>query len=311
MGKSKKTKKESEEIDPRPWFEKESELEAFLNLVNYQGFVLEEAVSEAVSDWHQAAKIHRGDVFDRPERRGGGRAEIDLWVESNDIIFDLESKRSDYDWVFLREAEDKCDVHIISGPDKRVRVTNSVLPKINCVSGVVVEVSENPANFNLTKQSKEGSTPSVAKRSSRDEYVHNAVRQALFNTEILIHEHLKDNSWPTRFPRYFIPVVVTNAKLLSVTYSKKDIDDKACLTKFENITPVPFAAVNHAEILFQRSRFGNPIHHDGGFPAQSSPVKSFDSRFKGTHNKTVFVVNKEKITDFLTIITNKFDLGLD
>ncbi len=283
----------------------------FLNLVNFQGFILEEVVCEAVSNINRKVEIHQGEVFDSSQRRGGGRVEIDLWIKIGNFVFDFESKRSDFDWVFLRNSEDKNNVHIISGPNKNAGVMNHVFKKIDCVTKQVIEVSENAKTFELFKGKNDKNQPAsvLPLRSKREDYVHNAIRQALFNTEVLIHDHAKDDSWSGAPHRIFIPVIVTNARLLSASYSITDINNKARLTKFENIKQVPFAAINHAEILFQGPHFESQILHMGGQKNQLLDIP--DDRFKGTHNKTVFIVNKSYTSNFIDVIVNKLSLNKD
>ncbi len=197
-------------------------------------------------------------------------------------------------------------MHIISGPNKEVRVHNRTLQKISCVSKQVVEILEDTEKLILRKTNYNNNKPvsGLPIRSQREEYVHNAVRQALFNTEVLIHDHLNDRTWTGQAHRVFIPVIVTNARLLSATYTKADINDQARLIKFINIEPVPFSAINHTEILRSGSNFEDQIDHVGIPP--SGPLNMSDERFKGTHNKTVFVVNKSHILDFIDMICLNF-----
>ena len=302
------TKSITSEVKIAGWFEKDIEREAFLNLVNFEGFILEESVREILLNGHQSATLHSGDIFAGAPHRGGGRVEIDLWVQIDNFVFDIEAKRSDYDWVFLQNPQDKSDLHLITGPglSKKLAVKNCSMPKITCVSKQVVEVQEIDETQTLVRKSNTGekNKPSsgVPARSNREEYVHNAVRQSLFNIETLIHSQLNDDKWVGQAHRIFIPVIVTNAKLLAATYSKSDINSRARLTKLIDIKPVPYAAITHAEILRFGPDFRDEIVHVGRPP--SGPLNLSDERYKDTHNKTVFVVSQSHILDFVNYIMN-------
>lgn len=297
----------SSPTEAKAWFQKDSDVKAFIDLVNYQGFILEDAVFEAVSGFVQAVEIHQREVFDGLTRRGGERVEIDLWIKRGNFIFDLESKRSDFDWVFLQNSGYKNDVHLMSGPDKEVFVMNHVFQKITCVANQVIEVSEDPDTLELRKTkngNKNQPTSCLPIRSKRDDYVHNGVRQALFNTEVLIQSHSRDRSWVGTPHRIFIPVIVTNTRLIQAIYSSEDINNQACLTNLKRLTTVPFAAINHAEILYQGQGFKQKsIDHIGRPPTYSS-LDIADERFKGTHEKTVFVVNQSHLHEFISTVVS-------
>jgi hypothetical protein len=237
--------------------------------------------------------MHVGKVFEGAPHRGGGRAEIDLWVKINNYIFIIESKRSDYDWVFLQNKDADIGIHLITGPNKEVEVHNRILKELNCVSKQVIEVREEEDTPILCRQQKEKTLPV---RSSREEYVRNALRQALFNTETLIHSHLTDPTWKGQAHRIFIPVVVTNTRLLSGVYSSSDIDDDAKLTEID-LNPIQVAAFNHAEILKWGSTYEKELVHIGQ-PAWGQRMMD-DVRYKGTHDKTVFIVAKDHLHHFI------------
>jgi hypothetical protein len=149
-----------------------------------------------------------------------GRAQID------NFIFNIEAKRSDYDWVCLQNQEDKNDLHVITGPGmtKKLTVMNCRIPKITCVSKKAVEVLEDNAKQELVRKpntvEKNKPFSGIPSRSAREEYVHNAVRQSLFNIETLIHSQLKDKDWCGVSHRIFMPIIVTNARLLAATYNQ-------------------------------------------------------------------------------------------
>lgn len=136
--------------------QKDPECEAFLRLVNHEGFILEEIVRETLLKGHRRLELHSGDIFIGAPHRGGNRVEIDLWVQTDNFIFDIETKRSDYDWVFLQNQENKPDLHLITGPGntKKLTVMNCQMSKIACVSKQVVEVLNDNIEQKLVRNSK-------------------------------------------------------------------------------------------------------------------------------------------------------------
>ncbi len=276
------------------WHENPSEQKAFLDLVNTEGFALEDVVHETLSRCRHCDELHSNEVFEAASHRGGGRAEIDLWAKIGTRIFLIESKRSDYDLVFLQSKESKKDIHLIIESQQNTFVTNrAAYSHIPCVSKQVIEVLGADDFLTLQKLQKK---PNLPIRSTRDEYVRNFLRQALFNTEILLHNQFNSPNRQKQGYRAFIPLIVTNAKLLSGTYSRSDIDNNAKLTKIE-IEPIEVAAFNHAEILRWGKDYEQIIIHNGQ-PAHGNRLCD-DERYKGSHNKTVFVVSKDHLLKFI------------
>jgi hypothetical protein len=82
---------------PRNWHEDPNEQQVLLNLLNREGFALEDAVYEALSTYRHDINLHRGDVFEGVPHRENDRIEIDLWAQSGNFVFLIESKKSEYD----------------------------------------------------------------------------------------------------------------------------------------------------------------------------------------------------------------------
>ncbi len=95
------------------WYEDPNEQQVLLNLLNREGFLLEDAVYEILSRNKHEAILHRGEVFEGAPHRDISRTEIDLWIKSGNFIFLIESKRSEYDWIFLQDQHAAKDVHLI------------------------------------------------------------------------------------------------------------------------------------------------------------------------------------------------------
>ncbi|MCB1113610.1 MAG: hypothetical protein KDK62_02525 [Chlamydiia bacterium] len=281
------------------WHEDKEEQEAFLNLINSEGFILEDTVFEilASSKHKHRAELHPNKVFEGAPHRGGNRVEIDLWANIEGRIFLFESKRSDFDWVFLQNSSAKKDVHLFVGVNQKVHVTNRVLGHLTTVGQQVIEVLEEDEKPELVKNPKKPAFKILPKRSLREDYVHNYIRQALFNIEVLIHSQQNElDSMRENVGRVFIPVIVTNAKLLSGTYKSSDIDTNANLNRID-LQEISYAAVNHSEILKWGGSYESLISHIG-IPESTYKLIE-DSRYKDTHNKTVFVVNKNALIDFI------------
>jgi hypothetical protein len=284
---------------PNHWHEDPNEHQVLLNLLNREGFALEDAVYETLSTYRHDLKLHRGDVFEGVPHRDNDRIEIDLWAQSGNFVFLVESKKSEYDWIFLQNQGTAKDVHIISGPEKTVSTRNRILNCVDCVSKQVVEVLPTDDKTALYRQTQNQKTKNIVLpvRSAREDLARSAIRQALFNLEILIHAQLlNDETWKGQSHRIFIPVIVTNASLFSCTYDSSDIDSNADLTKII-LKPISVAAFNHSEILRWGHQYENNLSHIGK-PAFGMQFHD-DERFKDTHNKTVFVVSKNHLLSFI------------
>ena len=61
---------------PNPWHEDPNEHQILLNLLNREGFALEDAVYETLSTYRHEFKLHRGDVFEGVPHRDNDRIEI-------------------------------------------------------------------------------------------------------------------------------------------------------------------------------------------------------------------------------------------
>jgi hypothetical protein len=284
---------------PQRWHENTNEQQVLLNLLNWEGFALEDAVYEALSAYRHELELHRGGVFEGAPHRDNDRIEIDLWAQSGNFVFLLESKKSEYDWIFLQNQSTAKDVHIISGPQKTVSVSNRILNCVDCVSKQVVEVLPTDDKTSLYRQTQNQKTKNIMLpvRSAREDLARSAIRQALFNLEILMHDQLlNDGTWRGQSHRIFIPVVVTNAPLLCCTYDASDINSNADLTKIA-LKPITAAAFNHSEILRWGHHYEDTLSHIGN-PAFGMRFHD-DERFKDTHNKTVFVVSKNHLLSFI------------
>lgn len=294
--------KEQSSITSRYWHETPSEQQILLNLLNREGFALEDAVYEALRTYGYDIKLHRGDIFEGVSHRENDRIEIDLWAQSGNFVFLLESKKSDYDWIFLQNQGIDKDVHIISGAEKTVSIQNRILTFINSVSRQVVEVLSNENKTALHQQTQNQKTKNILLplRSAREDLARSAIRQALFNLEILIHAQLlSDDTWKGLSHRVFIPVVITNAPLFSCFYDASDINANADLTKI-TLKPIDAVAFNHSEILRWGRQYENNLLHIGK-PACGMQFLD-DERFKNTHNKTVFIVSKTHLLTFIDSI---------
>jgi hypothetical protein len=153
------------------WYEDENECKAFLDLINHDGFILEEAIHEVISKSSHRPEIHAGEIFEGAPHRGEGRVEIDLWIKIGYFVFLIESKRSDFDWVFLENQDSDKSIHLITGPSKTVSVRNKILPGLACVSKRAVEVLEDANKPILCKQTKGIRPNHLPIRSSREIYI--------------------------------------------------------------------------------------------------------------------------------------------
>lgn len=132
-------------------------------------------------------ELHKGDVFNGADHRVNDRIEIDLWAQIGNFVFLIEAKKSEFDWVFMQNKDSPKDIHIISGTQENLFTRNTKLNWIDCFSKHVLEVLSTDDRTSLYQQKQNQKTKNqiLPIRSSREDLVRSAMRQALFNLEIL------------------------------------------------------------------------------------------------------------------------------
>ena len=260
------------------------EKKRLLSLVNQEGFIFEATIENILSERPDVTEIRRGEVLSSNTHRVNTRVEIDCITKIENRCFIIEAKKSSYDWNLLENEEEIKDIHFIRKEGEDVSVINGSLDRIGCVSKSAIEI----------KAATDNKGKSLLARSTRDEYVHAHVRQALFSTEAVICNQTKLNIQAN----LFITVIVTNAKLFAARYNNKYINEQHELTKVAFI-PIEFAAFNHSEVLWNGDA---EIQHIGRPNVSGDPFCSDDKRFKGSQIKTVFIVSANSLNKFIDMI---------
>lgn len=236
---------------------KPGDKEVFLNTINKQGFFLEERVFKILFNTSNVSFLKRSFLPQRHNQSTGERIEIDLVCATRkDDEFDkkweknliIECKKTYFSWVFSKS---------LAHPN----VTNLILED---VGGMRVKSLDNQHKFidesrfkfcfssDMSIMINEDNTLDLTNkkevRTSRQE-VHEAVRQVLHNTMAFRHD-MDAESYEVRGKgAFFIPVIVTNARLFYLNYSEKNIDDNCNIKDYDDIKEVQGIVYNFPEVL--------------------------------------------------------------
>lgn len=278
----------------KQWYENQDHQNEFVSLINQEGFLLEDRIYSSLINRYKLAKVYFRDVLEAPKFREDHRVEIDVWLHLENIIFIIEAKSSSFDWVFISKDDEEKNIHFIYQNSNAIKVSNVKKNNIEVVSSNIIEVM--PAikiqNNNLLA------------RSRRDDYTRQSVRQTLFATEALINHWIQTNdlSYQQNSQVRFVPIVVTNANLISAKYNSEDVDNKAQLKNNSlEFKQINYAAFTHSEILKTGTNDYQEFEHIGESTLNNQMHS--DRKFANSQNKTVFIVNHNNLLEFIEQIT--------
>ncbi|MFH1592716.1 MAG: hypothetical protein ABIB47_05105 [Candidatus Woesearchaeota archaeon] len=251
----------------------------FLKTVNKKGFILEDRTWKVLINTEEIKRIDRNVVIEYPE--ANDRVEVDFIFQFENYHLIIECKRTDFTWFFPKSIGRSELLSLIYDSDKGVKVSirgNSIFR----VAWYDIDMAmKGDRIFDVTNK-----WGGLAKTSRQE--IHQYIRQVLKETEAYIstEEYLGIRKSP---PNDFIyPVIVTNAKLYSLDYSKDDINSDGDLTNYSSIKKIGFVAYNFPEIVRWDER-GNQVVSNTSEPQD--------------HVKTVFIVNINHLKEFLRIIS--------
>ncbi|MFA6064425.1 MAG: hypothetical protein WCW44_04080 [archaeon] len=255
-----------------------SELPELVKVVNRKGLLLEDKAVKVLEGVHGTVSLNRGQVYSDED---GSRVEVDIISHVSNMLghytFIIECKRTAYTWLFPIVAERPAHLyiaHIKKDWAPLVHTTGSSIR--GTYSDVVIEINEQK------RLSKSRGQVNVSYKE-----VNENVRQVLKELRCVLIDVLKK-----KFVQgIFVPIIVTNAKLGVIDYSKAGLNSVGELTEIAPITEVPYIAYDFPEIM---DVGGKPL----ALPQQARV---------GAHLKTVFVVNIEHLAEFIDKIQDELD----
>lgn len=257
------------------WIDKEHK-NILIETVNKRGFILEDKVWRILTS---TPKIANGS-FQRRFRVYDGieTAEIDAIFSSNNRTSIIECKRSQYDWIFLKNIEDPNAGVIVKWDKIGLNSINFNVPDfVSAFSGICIKINSGEI---VTKNKKEIETP-------EKDIIYDAANQVLRETELFISSaDLQLFSMNT-----FLPVIVTNANIGIIKYSGKNINEIGDLvdcTMPENLEP--FVLLNVPYVMRPRN-----------IKIQAIKTSSKELGYM----KSVFVVNVNCLEKFIEILSKQ------
>ena len=254
---------------------KKEDKEIFINTLNKKGFLLEDrtwVVLNSIEGW---STMKRNKVIQYPYQ--DDRVEIDFIFIHENRHFLVECKRTDYSWFFPRALERSNTITLILDSPEGIKTNTRYVTKLKTAwYDVAVEFDE---DGKLRRPNRNSDT---AQLSFKD--VHKAFRQSLKETEAYIstNEYLSIRVVP--FNNIIIPIVVTNAKLFFLNYSKVDIDKNGDLINYGDIEEVGYIAYNFPQVLRWGGMGNQIVYHTSG---------------SQDHVKTIFFVNINYLAEFI------------
>jgi hypothetical protein len=133
-------------------------------------------------------------------------------------------------------------------------------------------------------------------RPSGREIVRPAAKQLLKNLETLSYYELPNMKKAIEKAPHIglFPILVTNAKLYTLSYDETNVNEKADLSSLQDLSEKPWLVFNCSEILRWDENFKQIINH-AGFDLNQTDTRDY----LGSHLKSIFVVNQSHLLNFL------------
>ena len=198
---------------------------------------------------------------------------MDLFVKTGNKNLVIECKRTDYSWFFPRNTTKKDRISFITDSNQGIKTKSRETHDFKVVySDLPLRIDDNG------KLKKE--TPSRKDVNDHLEQLMRAVQIYLINLKTPYERFLNQS---------LIPIIVTNANLLLIEYTDEELNERGDLKDYQKIENVPYLAYNYPQIL--KWDVSQTVGHIGTRNIEDSE-----------HLKTIFVVNIERLKDFIDIL---------
>ncbi|MBS3116828.1 hypothetical protein J4421_04500 [Candidatus Woesearchaeota archaeon] len=255
----------------------EDNLKKIIDTLNKRGFILEDKTYKILSESCIINEIEKSKPLINPV--DGSGTEIDLFIKTENKILVVECKRTDYSWFFPKNTGKMDRINFIIDTNNGIR-TNS-----RETNDFKVVYSDLALKLDETGKVSLKSDKITVETSYKD--VNDHIYQIIRGIQI----YLRGLKTPDdRFlNKSLIPIIVTNASLFIIEYSYEELDANGDMKNHQKINEVPYLAYNYPQILgWDRSQI---VGHVGTRNIEDSE-----------HLKTVFVVNIERLKDFINVL---------
>lgn len=252
-------------------------LRHIIDTLNKRGFILEDKTYKILLENYRNFEIEKSKPL--INFLDGNKTEIDLFIKTGSQILVVECKRTEYSWFFPKNTGKNDRISFIIDTDKGIRAKSKETNDFNVVySDLALKLDEN-GKVSLK------SNKITVETSYKD--VNDHINQMMKAIQIYLGGLRTPDD---RFlNKSLIPIIVTNASLFIIEYSYEELDANGDLRTHQKISEVPYLAYNYPQILqWARSQI---VGHVGTRNIEDSE-----------HLKTVFVVNIEKLKDFIDVL---------
>lgn len=217
-------------------FSNEEDKRLFLKTLNKKGFLLEDKtwkiITESLKD--KIIFLERN----KPYNPDGTEGEIDFIVVKKHFHFIIECKKTESIWLFSKALERTNILNLIMGTSEELKILNQI---------TTLDTSSFEISFLLNDEGKliPKISDGVKQFKEPAQEIHKHIRQVLRETEAYLYDPVFDNE----NIQTIIPVIVTNAKLYFLSYTKGNIDSRGDLIDYNKIDEAPWIIYNHPQIL--------------------------------------------------------------
>lgn len=198
--------------------------ELFIKTLNKRGFLLEYKVCDRLLDMHKDTEKFVGGYnnltsIDKNKKLDyqGEPCEIDVLFSKKPYFGIVECKKTDFDWIFAREKNEKKYIHLLKDTDKGFCLDSAEIHSFPIVRSDIAMMFDPERNLELSNKC-------VVKTSYKEinEYIHQVLRQTKI---FMIHDR--------HINQYIIPIIVTNAKIWVIEFDEKNIDANGDLKNYD------------------------------------------------------------------------------
>ena len=257
--------------------------ELFLQTLNKRGFLLEDKTWKIISENIHFRSLETNKIINHGEEK----VEVDLIVLSGRHHLVIECKKTDYSWIFTRPIERPETLNLLYDSDGGIKVRSRSTSDFKVAwSGMALMFNE---DGRLARQNR-----NRAQTTERDD-IYEHIKQVLKETEFYIctnRQHPSNLSdTPIVLTHIIIPIIVTNARLGYLEYSKGDLSSNGDLINYSNIKEVEGIVYNFPQIM--------------KWDYWQQTVENLGGTLNQHHIKSIFIVNINYLSEFIKKILDQ------
>lgn len=245
----------------------DEEKSMLINTINKRGFFLEEKAYGILEQRNGVFHLRKNFIPEKYNDKFEDRVEIDLVFEQDDKDLIIECKKTDFAWIFPKSLVGSNNVNYIYEIENKISIRSFEEDRWRACYSEPMAIMMN-SDGNLIPQNNEKEFVKTPTR--QEDPIHRAVQRVLVQTKAW-----RWNKTTLRPYSFYVPIILTNARLFFMDYNSEHIDKDSNLVDYNSLEEVGTLIYNYPEFL--------------GLP------NSDDERTI----KSVFVVNINHFSEFL------------